>query len=294
VSEMITGQKKLPFSKIISGTLDADKMDYLMRDAHHCNIPYGDIDIERLIESFVPDAARRRFAITEKGIAPLESVMFAKYMMMRNVYWHHTVRTFSVMLKRFVQDALDGGFLSLDVARHVFYTSSDENILQHLKESLSHCRFEAVEILDAIIERRPYKRALTLAAPYAPTKEQQWMFAFAMDAKHRKEKELELCGFLNRKHHLQLSGVEIIIDAPSTKNIFDYEDFRDLRLYRETKGKNKSTDFSEFDECGESAFTSKFILEFERATKKFRLTARADIVALLEKNQAQVIAILES
>jgi len=61
---IIKGTAPGRFKKLISGTLDPDKMDYLMRDAHHCNIPYGSIDIERLIESFVPDPELQRFAIT--------------------------------------------------------------------------------------------------------------------------------------------------------------------------------------------------------------------------------------
>jgi HD superfamily phosphohydrolase len=75
---------------------------------------------------------RHNLAITEKGVAPLESLMFAKYMMMRNVYWHHTTRTFSIMLKRLLHDALDDAAATPEALRSVFYPNSDERLLTDL------------------------------------------------------------------------------------------------------------------------------------------------------------------
>jgi len=285
VATMVTGKKKLTFSKLISGTLDPDKMDYLMRDAHHCSVPYGNIDIERLIESFVPDAKRKRFAITQKGIAPFESLMFAKYAMMRNVYWHHTVRTLSAMLKRFLQDAFDEEHLSQSDAQEIFYQNTDERILDDLLDALPKPLFASAELLIAIVERRPYKRAITL--PVEP--DNTWQVELATNAKCRKEKELELCRYLNRKFRLNLKGYEVIIDAPSSKSIFDYHDFSELHLYRE-----KRKTFIPFSDSGESAFTKNFISEFERTTKKFRITARADIAQKLSDHQHHIIDILNS
>lgn len=285
VATMVTGKKKMTFSKLISGTLDPDKMDYLMRDAHHCSVPYGNIDIERLIESFVPDAPRKRFAITSKGVAPFESLMFAKYAMMRNVYWHHTVRAISAMLKRFMQDALDEEQLSPIDAQTIFYRNSDERILDDLLDALPKPLFASAELLVAILERRPYKRAITIPA----NPDEQWQSRLAVDAKLRKEKERALCQLLNKKFKLNLKGYEVIIDAPPAKSIFDYDDFSELRLYRE-----KRNEFVPFSESGESAFTKAFIAEFERATKKLRVVARADVAETLSAISAQAMDILKS
>ncbi|MFQ3608865.1 MAG: HD domain-containing protein [Chloroherpetonaceae bacterium] len=285
VATMVTGKKKMKFSKLISGTLDPDKMDYLMRDAYHCSVPYGNIDIERLIESFVPDAKRKRFAITSKGIAPFESLMFAKYAMMRNVYWHHTVRTMSAMLKRFIQDALDDEQLSRSEVQAIFYHNTDERILDDLLDALPKPLFASAELLIAILERRPYKRALTV--PIDPN--EPWQLELATNAQRRKEKELELCRYLNQKWRLNLNGYEIVIDAPSPKSIFDYKDFSELQLYRE-----KRHTFVPFSESGESAFTSHFIAEFERATKKFRVTAEERICEKLSRLEKEVLTILRA
>ncbi|MBC8043922.1 MAG: HD domain-containing protein [Rhizobacter sp.] len=308
VVQMVEGRKPLAFSKVISGTLDPDKMDYLMRDAHHCNIPYGNIDIERLIESFVPDAKHRRFAITSKGIAPLESLMFAKYMMMRNVYWHHTTRTCSAMLRRLLQDAADEYCLSPEELRKIFYHSADDRVLYDLQGFLPKTGFAAISLSHDLLNRVPYKRALTISFDEKGTKRDtkekkffteissnpksfyQRLFELGAKAKLRKAKEIELCRFVSRKFNLSLAGHEIVIDAPSRKTIFDYEDFCGLQIC-DTRGKRPV--FKSFDTYGESLFRSNFILEAEKYAKKFRLTARADVAEKLRTRIEDVIDILQ-
>ena len=48
----------------------------------------------------------------EKGISALESLLFAKYQMYRNVYWHHAVRSATCMFKRAVRATVAAGGLS--------------------------------------------------------------------------------------------------------------------------------------------------------------------------------------
>ncbi|MDW8019085.1 MAG: HD domain-containing protein [Chloroherpetonaceae bacterium] len=288
VIEMVTGRQPHKFAKLISGTLDPDKMDYLMRDAHHCNIPYGSIDIERLIESFVPDAERRRFAITEKGIAPLESLMFAKYMMMRNVYWHHTVRAFSTMLKRFIQDALDESQLEPAALRSIFYSASDERLLFDLRAAIPSRHTALLALIDALIERRPYKRTITLNFHLNPDEMHALSF-LSSDARRRKLKEHAICTLVAQKTQKTLTGNEVLIDAPSQKTIFDLHDFRELQLYR-----IKARTFVPFSESGVSAFQATLIESFERATKQLRVIARADVAADVKQLEHRIIEVLLS
>ncbi|ACF12992.1 metal dependent phosphohydrolase [Chloroherpeton thalassium ATCC 35110] len=298
VIALISGKTASPFSKLISGTLDPDKMDYLMRDAHHCNIPYGNIDIERLIESFVPDAERRRFAITEKGIAPLESLMFAKYMMMRNVYWHHTVRTLSAMLRRAVQDILGGKHLSVQECQHIFYHNADERVLYDLRERVAIAKCKSAELLDRLVERQSYKRAMTIGLQEAGAIANMpnllsRIYAISEDAELCKQKEIEICEMMNHKFQLKLHGHEILIDAPSNKHIFDYQDFRELHIFRGDTSGNKGV-FLPFDKSGESVFESRFILEFEKYTKKLRIVSRPEIATHLRNLKREVLEILYS
>ncbi|TNJ37881.1 HD domain-containing protein [Prosthecochloris vibrioformis] len=298
VIALIKGEEQSLFRKLISGTLDPDKMDYLMRDAHHCNIPYGSIDIERLIESFVPDPEQQRFAITEKGIAPLESLLFAKYMMMRNVYWHHTSRTFAVMLRRFLQDCLEDSLLTPGELTRLFYDNSDDKVLYDLTELLAGKQSPSASLLNLILQRRIYKRAITLV-PYlnGAGSPEEWMFSYSTDHIRRTRKERELCHVIGRHHHTALAGHEIIIDPPSTKDIFDYADLKELRVLPSRKehgafAASSESPYVRFDDFGASVFRSDFILSFERYTKKFRIVCREDLVPLLIEHQEEVTDIL--
>ena len=299
VTDIISGKSSHRLGKLISGTLDPDKMDYLMRDAHHCNIPYGSIDIERLVESFVPDPERKRFAITEKGIAPLESLIFAKYMMMRNVYWHHTSRTFSAMLRRLLQDIVDGGAVPVESLRALFYFNSDDRVLFELERLIRDVGLPAQSLLDSIQNRQVYKRAMTIRPYREPSMEADpvW-FGYSSDHRRRKEKELEICALLSRRHNLQLLGHEVLIDAPATRDVFDYADFREMRVYptkhehRYLLQEGEPGGYVRFDDFRESVFGSDFILSFERCTKKFRLLCRADLTEWIEGMEDEVMEIL--
>ncbi len=101
VFALVTGTSDHPLQGLISGSIDLDKVEYLKRDAHMCGVPYGEIDVDRLLNSLVlvehPDVGRRQVGIEEKGLSALESLLFAKYQMYRNVYWHHAVRSATAM-----------------------------------------------------------------------------------------------------------------------------------------------------------------------------------------------------
>src|SRR3989449_11647508 len=98
-------------SSDLAGSLDVDKLDYLSRGAWMCGVPYGVIDVDRLLTSLTlapGTGGGTTLALTEKGLAPLESLLFAKYQMYRTVYWHHAVRSATAMFKRAVRQALAG------------------------------------------------------------------------------------------------------------------------------------------------------------------------------------------
>jgi HD superfamily phosphohydrolase len=79
-------------SGIVAGQVDADKMDYLIRDSFYCGVNYGLVDIHRLINSLeVSEDGFMEFDIAARGA--LESFLVARYEMFLNVYYHKTVRS---------------------------------------------------------------------------------------------------------------------------------------------------------------------------------------------------------
>ncbi|HEY0528284.1 MAG TPA: HD domain-containing protein [Gemmatimonadaceae bacterium] len=153
VFDLISGRSESALQGLISGSLDLDKIEYLKRDAFMCGVPYGEIDVDRLTNSLVlvddPASDRRAIGVREKALSALESLLFAKYQMYRNVYWHHAVRSATAMYKRLVEDALNASVLDVaSLARH-----TDEGLMHRLETA------RPTALLSALKERRLFKRA---------------------------------------------------------------------------------------------------------------------------------------
>ena len=88
---------------MLSGPIDIDKMDYLVRDSFHAGVPYGkNFDQQRLISSMCLGENEQELAIVDKGRTAAEMMVFARYVMFSEVYWHHAVRSGTAMLQRTV------------------------------------------------------------------------------------------------------------------------------------------------------------------------------------------------
>jgi len=86
---------------LLSGPIDVDKFDYLMRDSLHAGVPYGQhFDRHRLVRSLCLNEAGDGLGITDKGKTAAEMMVFARYVMFSEVYWHHAVRSATAMLQR--------------------------------------------------------------------------------------------------------------------------------------------------------------------------------------------------
>ncbi len=164
---LIQGHATEPLAGLVSGSLDVDKLDYLSRDAWMCGVPYGVIDVDRLLTSLTVaqgDDGRPTLALYEKGLAALESLLFAKYQMYRNVYWHHAVRSATVMFKRLVRSAIAAG----RVAPDAIALATDDGFVHELM------RQDATGLARCLRERRLAKRALDLSAAELPAATPTW------------------------------------------------------------------------------------------------------------------------
>jgi len=91
-------------SGIVAGQVDADKMDYLIRDSFYCGVNYGLVDIHRLINSIeIAKNLELQFDLAARGA--LEAFLVARYEMFLNVYYHKTVRSVEVMLIQLINAA---------------------------------------------------------------------------------------------------------------------------------------------------------------------------------------------
>jgi uncharacterized protein len=164
---LIRGQAKEPLAGLVSGAVDVDKLDYLSRDAWMCGVPYGVIDVDRLLSSLTLAAGpggRMALALQEKGLSALESLLFAKYQMYRNVYWHHAVRSATAMFKRLVRRAIQDGRIRVDDVA----VATDDGLIHELGQD------DPTGLARRLRERRLAKRALDLAATDLPGDAADW------------------------------------------------------------------------------------------------------------------------
>lgn len=92
-------------SDMLSSQLDADRLDYLLRDNMMTGSQYGDYDLRWLLEALTIDDATGRLAINWKGVSAVEAYLQARYHMYRNVYFHKVVRSGEGMVKLVLQRA---------------------------------------------------------------------------------------------------------------------------------------------------------------------------------------------
>jgi HD superfamily phosphohydrolase len=140
---------------MLSGPIDVDKMDYLMRDSLHAGVPYGrNFDQPRLIQSLCLNEAGDGLAISDKGKTAAEMMVFARYVMFSEVYWHHAVRAATAMLQRAFYTLY--GALDLDA----LFRLSEQAMIDALRAAAGDG--PAGELLDGLFgpTRRLYKRVL--------------------------------------------------------------------------------------------------------------------------------------
>jgi HD superfamily phosphohydrolase len=202
-----TRQKLL--KSILSGPIDIDKMDYLARDSLHAGVPYGrNFDQQRLISTLCLNQAGDGLAITEKGRTAAEMMVFARYVMFSEVYWHHAVRSATAMLQR----AFYLLYHQLDL--DALFRMSERPLIAELEKAAD--RGPASDLLRGLFghTRQLYKRLAQYSFFQEPEIYQRlarqpfpWLAACAES----------LANIASRELGLRIAPHEILIDAPPVK-----------------------------------------------------------------------------
>ncbi len=92
---------------IVSGELDADRMDYLLRDSFYTGVNYGRYDLDWIVQNLnaaVKDD-RAYLALSRAAAFAFEDFLLSRYHMFISVYYHHTPVNFDQMLRRYYREA---------------------------------------------------------------------------------------------------------------------------------------------------------------------------------------------
>ena len=147
VSDAVGG--KGPHAPGVSGALDADRMDYLLRDAHYTGVR-SNVDVDRLTEVVQRDATHG-IVLDESGTIAAEALLTMRFLMYPAVYLHHTVRASESMLLAAIRSYVRDGHRSLAGLER----ETDDGLLARLRGAGG----VPAELVARLDERRLYKRA---------------------------------------------------------------------------------------------------------------------------------------
>jgi hypothetical protein len=191
VAAIVRGEGEL--GQLVSGELDVDRMDYLVRDAHHTGVPYGTIDHGRLVREL---SYRDGELVLEEGnVQTAESLLLARALMNATVYRHHVSRIAGAMLERAAERLLETG-----VAVETFRRMADHDLLVSLRDRVP-------DLGERIERRNLYKRAVWAGLGEVPPT----VVDISHDDVRQAEREIADVAGLDER--------EVIVDAPARPGI---------------------------------------------------------------------------
>lgn len=146
--------------EVVSGEIDVDRMDYLLRDSRECGVVYGLFDAGRILDSacFYMDTQTSNYhlAIRRSGVAAYEDYLRARWSMYQQVYFHKTATACEAMLEA-AHKLLNRFSLPLELDQ--FLSLDDSTFLEYAKRNATTESNRGIDILnDLLFGRRLWKR----------------------------------------------------------------------------------------------------------------------------------------
>lgn len=136
---------------IVSGELDADRMDYLMRDSFFTGVNYGRYDLEWIVQNLLPafKDGKVYLALSKVAAFAFEDFLLSRYHMFLSVYYHHTSVSFDLMLKRYYAES--GAEFQIPADPEEFLFCDDVELWRSLRRSKNVWA-------ERIVRRRGFRR----------------------------------------------------------------------------------------------------------------------------------------
>lgn len=107
ISALLTKKKRGWLQDLVSSQLDADRIDYLLRDSHSCGVEYGSFDLHWLLRSLVlgESNGEKRLGVDKKGVGVAEHLLLARRLSYHNIYLNPKVRILDRLFIQFLKAA---------------------------------------------------------------------------------------------------------------------------------------------------------------------------------------------
>lgn len=136
---------------LVSGELDADRMDYLQRDSFYTGVNYGRYDLDWILQNltFAERDGRAVLALSRAAVFAFEDFLLSRYHMFLSVYYHHTSVSFDWMLRRYYEEA--PGEFEIPADPEAFLLCDDVALQSTLRRSKNRWA-------ERIVARRGFRR----------------------------------------------------------------------------------------------------------------------------------------
>lgn len=142
-------QGELEIGQIVAGDIDADRMDYLMRDSHNSGIEYGEIDADTIVRLAEIDS--RRLVFDYKAVPALEALFTSRFHMIKTLYRHHTAVIAEKMVQRSLEDLVENHLSVEEMMKLDDYQAHNK---------MMNAGGKTTEIYSKVSDRDLYKRAV--------------------------------------------------------------------------------------------------------------------------------------
>lgn len=180
--------------QLIHSSIDADQIDYLLRDSHYTGVAYGVLDLDRLIQTL--EIFNNDLVVSKSGLSAVEGMLVARALMYSSVYFHKTVRIAELMLSRAMERLEDDQLKEL-------ITKSEPELMSELYQLGGLQR----ELATLLTYRKLFKRAY-----YLKSSEVTEDYKDALQRLDEPTKRLQLEDELAER--ISAPEGHIIIDAP--------------------------------------------------------------------------------
>lgn len=188
---------------IISSQLDADRLDYLLRDAYFTGASYGEIDVDRILRTM--RVVNNKIVYKVSGMHAIEDYLMSRYQMYWQVYLHSTGRSFDLVIQRMLHrvreliftgyqfkhhlGALKDLFLEEELSVETYLKFDDSILIYYISQFIDEDDKILHDLADRFINRRLFKEI-----HYTPSDE--------MDKKLKEVKECMIELGINPEYYL--------------------------------------------------------------------------------------------
>ncbi len=156
-TEDLPRQVLLVLHQLVSGTLDVDRLDYLVRDSFHCGVPYGRCDVEFLLKNIRIGAVAGLpvLVLDAKARYALEDMLWSRYQLFVQVLNHKTNVALNAALQVAITDAIDDLRIERPNSEAKLLAFTDDYVMSNIhRVALAGGKLADKSYIKSLIDRR--------------------------------------------------------------------------------------------------------------------------------------------